>query len=119
MPSAEQGCSSLNTVFVNNIYSKYNSTYAWALTAAISGAHTLGSAHLNYSGYNGYWSDVTNQGIFNNNYYQSLVNKGWYPSLSVGGKSSNNQWVRIDMGNSSNGGTYEMMLNSDMCLVIQ
>jgi len=116
MPNAQTGCSSLQTVFVNNVYSKYNSTYAWGLTAAISGAHTLGAAHLNYSGFNGYWSDVTNQGIFNNNYYQSIIAKGWYPLKNVGGNSALSQWVRVDQGNSSNGGTYEMMLNSDMCL---
>jgi len=45
-----------------------------------------------------------------------MINKGWFPSLNVGGNSALSQWVRVDVGNSSNGGTYEMMLNSDMCL---
>jgi hypothetical protein len=50
---------------------------AWGLTAAISGAHTLGKAQVKNSGYNGWWSDAKNSMKFNNNYYSSLVFKGW------------------------------------------
>jgi hypothetical protein len=47
------------------------------MTAAISGAHTLGSATIANSGYNGFWSDVNNSGIFNNDYYKAILLKGW------------------------------------------
>ena len=50
---------------------------AWRLTAAISGAHTLGGAKSHVSGFNGFWSDFENQGVFNNNYYHSLLYLGW------------------------------------------
>jgi hypothetical protein len=53
------------------------------MTAAISGAHTVGGARLENSGYNGYWSDVENQGLFNNDYFRSIVLKGWAPEQRV------------------------------------
>lgn len=60
------------------------------MTAAIMGAHTLGRAHPEFSGYNGYWSDTQNAGIFNNDYYISLVAKGWGPERAVGGNPNKN-----------------------------
>jgi hypothetical protein len=42
MPNADTGCEDLQTVFVNNIYA--NTGHEWEYTAAISGAHTIGSA---------------------------------------------------------------------------
>lgn len=57
----------------------------WFLTAAISGAHTLGRAHIDNSGYVGWWSDPENSGIFNNDYYKSILQKGWMPALGIGG----------------------------------
>lgn len=57
----------------------------WYLTAAISGAHTLGRAHIDNSGYVGWWSDPDNSGIFNNDYYKSILQKGWMPALKIGG----------------------------------
>lgn len=88
----------------------------WALTAAISGAHTLGSAKLANSGYEGPWSDAANQGIFNNNYYHALLGHGWGPQRQIGGKDKNN-WKRIDI--MKPGEPQEMMLNTDMCLAYQ
>lgn len=88
---------------------------AWRFTAAISGAHTLGQARISNSGFNGHWSDLANQGKFNNDYYRSLLLKGWGPELSINGNQHKNQWKRIDRDVESNG-HHELMLNSDMCL---
>ena len=60
------------------------------MTAAISGAHTLGSAKPHNSGYDGFWSDAKNSGIFNNDYYKSMLIKGWAPTLAVGGNPDKN-----------------------------
>lgn len=85
------------------------------MTAAISGAHTLGQARISNSGFNGHWSDQINQGKFNNDYYKSLLLKGWSPELSINGNTNKNQWKRIDDHVEENG-HHELMLNSDMCL---
>ena len=71
---------------------------AWALTAAISGAHTIGGASLENSGYQGWWSDADSSGIFNNDYYKSAIAKGWSPETSVNGNAKKNQWQRADKG---------------------
>lgn len=49
------------------------------LTAAILGTHTLGSAKKNNSGYEGQWTSNKNIGKFNNDYYISMLTKGWAP----------------------------------------
>lgn len=84
------------------------------MTAAISGAHTLGSASIENSGYNGFWSDINNSGIFNNDYYKAILFKGWGQELAVDGNRNKNQFKRIGRG--SNGRHKEMMLTTDMCL---
>ena len=91
--------------------------YPWTLTAAISGAHTIGSAKPENSGYNGFWSDSKNSGIFNNDYYKSAILKGWGPEKALGGNKEKNQWKVVDKGRKKN--HKEMMLTSDMCLVYQ
>jgi len=75
MPNPERGCSDLRSVFLKNIF--YGRSNGWSLTMAISGVHTLGKASKENSGYSGHWSDAKNQGIFNNDYYRSLLLKGW------------------------------------------
>lgn len=43
MPNPENGCDALQNIFVDHIYKeKWNKRLPWKLTAAISGAHTLG-----------------------------------------------------------------------------
>lgn len=114
MPKAQDGCGELKSIFLDHIYNKSKSARgAWRLTAAISGAHTLGQARVNNSGFEGHWSDEANQGKFNNDYYRSLLMKGWGPELGV--SAGHDQWKRVDQFNSS--GTFrEMMLNTDVCL---
>lgn len=112
MPSPTDGCNGLQNVFIDHIYNGQSDP--WKLTAAISGAHTLGSARISTSGFDGFWSDAANQSKFNNDYYKSIILKGWGPELAVNGVSGKNQWQRLDRGIT---GHKEMMLDTDMCLV--
>lgn len=92
LPDAEAGCSSLEDVFINHVF-KANSKdedWAWAFTTAISGAHTLGGAALDRSGFNGSWTSFSSKGVFDNQYYKNLLLQGWGPNLAVGGKADRN-----------------------------
>lgn len=84
------------------------------MTAAISGAHTLGSAKVKNSGYDGFWSSAASASVFDIDYYKSILFKGWQPQLNVSGNSAKHQWERIDLGRTSD---VEMMLDTDLCLV--
>ena len=53
MPNPINGCLGLKNVFVDHIYSEVANP--WRLIAAISGAHTLGSANKDTSGFDGMW----------------------------------------------------------------
>lgn len=87
------------------------------MVAAISGAHTLGSATIANSGYDGFWGSAVNAGIFNNDYYKGILFKGWGVELAVDGNTAKNQWKRIDEG--ADNTHKEMMLNTDMCLAME
>jgi len=118
MPIPTDGCAGTNglkNIFIDHIYK--NTADPWMMTAAISGAHTLGSASIDTSGFNGFWSSPAQQSKFNNDYYKSMANKGWGPELNVNGVTGKNQWKRIDGGNNPN--QKEMMLDTDMCLMMQ
>lgn len=95
MPNPEHGCDGLKAIFNDHIYSETG--MPWTMLAAISGAHTVGSAHVENSGYEGFWSDETSQGLFNNDYYKSILTTGWAPELAVKGNPDKNQWKRVDM----------------------
>jgi hypothetical protein len=119
LPNPEHGCEGkgagkdgLKQIFVDNIYKGHED--AWTLTAAISGAHTVGSAKPENSGYDGFWSDELNSGIFNNDYYTSILFKGWGPELAMHGNSAKNQWKRVDLKRDQ--AHKELMLTSDICL---
>lgn len=124
MPNPEGGCHSLAEVFESHIYRSSEKQkakqakskgkmmgWSWRMTAAISGAHSIGSAKLENSGYQGAWSSPDMQGIFNNDYYKSMLAKGWGPVLAVNGNANKTQWRRID-----GVGFDEMMLIIDLCL---
>ena len=109
----------MRQIFVENIFDSKTTVEGWGLTTAIFGAHTVGKVSLENSGYNGFWSDAVNQGIFNNNYYYSLIAKGWGPETSVGGNQCKNQWKLTDRNRSDPNDPNahkEIMLNTDMCL---
>lgn len=103
---------------MENIYGKENKLVAWGLTAAISGAHTVGKASKENSGFEGFWDDSVGSGIFNNGYYLSLLKNGWGPE-KPNSESGNTkaQWKLVDDG--WNNEHKEMMLNTDMCLAFK
>lgn len=90
MPNPEDGCTGLENIFIDHIYK--NHATPWRMTAAVSGTHTLGSAKIENSGYDGFWSDSDRQGQFTNDYYVSLLLKGWGPELAIEGNTGKNQW---------------------------
>ena len=90
LPSPEDGCAAVEQVFVNNL------GLDWTEAAALMGVHTLGRAHIGNSGYHGWWSDPVNSRRFNNDYYVSLLAKGWIPELAINGNAGKNQWRRSD-----------------------
>jgi hypothetical protein len=110
LPNPENSCSAVETTFVNSM------GLSWAQAAALSGVHTLGRAEISRSGYSGWWSDAKNSRKFNNDYFTSIVLKGWAPEVSVDGNAGKNQWTRVDIGYDEAVNGKEMMLNTDMCL---
>lgn len=60
------------------------------MIAAIMGAHTLGSAKVENSGYKGQWSSKGKEGVFDNDYYREMLSRGWGPDLSVNGNAERN-----------------------------
>eukprot|EP00434_Breviolum_minutum_P004822 symbB.v1.2.004251.t2/scaffold241.1/size254724/6 len=111
LPDPERGCVAVDETFVQRM------GLSWSQAAALMGVHTLGRAKVENSGYHGWWSDPENSRRFNNNYYVSLVAKGWIPEHSISGNSNKNQWERSDIGRDTSTDGHEMMLNTDVCLV--
>jgi len=116
MPNAENGCTDLKNTFIDHVFGGIARESArWRLVTALSGAHTIGRANLENSGFDGPWSDEDNQHIFNNDYYKSLVMKGWAPKEM---DESHHQWERVDSTDKTKTSN-QMMLNSDICLAYQ
>jgi hypothetical protein len=113
MPDPEEGCTDMMQLFGNHIFKFQKGREKKNLTAAILGAHTLGSAKLENSGYQGSWSGKGSEGVFDNDYYIQMLTRGWGPDLAVGGNPERNQWKTVDIGSRDRP---ELMLNSDMCL---
>jgi len=110
LPNPANGCAANEVTFLAS--DAFNLT--WRQTAALMGVHTIGKASLQNSGYSGWWQDEQNVARFNNNYYISIVNHGWGPSVQTSGKA---QWGRVDTFHDDPGQKHpEMMLNTDMCL---
>ena len=57
MPNPEDGCDGLSSIFIDNIFANQGGR-EWEFTAAISGAHTLGSATVANLGYDGFWGSA-------------------------------------------------------------
>ena len=111
LPDPERGCGAVEENFLDGL------GLTWTQAAALMGVHTLGRAEVSNSGYHGWWSDPENSRQFNNNYYVSLLAKGWIPELAVSGNAGKNQWERSDIGRDTSFDGHEMMLNTDLCLV--
>jgi len=117
LPNPEESCLAVKSCFVDRL------RLSWTQAAALMGVHTLGRAQTENSGYSGWWSDAENSRRFNNDYFVSILAKGWCVEQNVNNCSSSaeaagdcvrkNQWQRCDVGSQDN---YEMMLDTDMCL---
>ena len=120
MPNPENGCSDLKEIFLNHVFNTGKNGWGarWKRLAAISGAHTIGHAKPENSGYDGFWGDPANQGVFNNDYFRNIMTNGWGPQRAVNGNPEKNQWKLIDASSSEEKGR-QMMLNTDMCLFYQ
>jgi hypothetical protein len=108
LPDAEKDCEDVDNVLVQNLGLTLNQS------AALLGAHTIGQASLNRSGYSGFWVGANSSRKFDNEYYLSLLMKGWGPKHNMNGLRQ--QWDRIDVGVDNDNHGPEMMLNSDICL---
>ncbi|CAE7355462.1 unnamed protein product, partial [Symbiodinium necroappetens] len=111
LPNPENGCDAVEQTFLDGM------GLDWTEAAALMGVHSLGRAQVSNSGYHGWWSDPENSRRFNNDYFVSLLAKGWIPELAVAGNAGKNQWERSDIGRDTSFDGHEMMLNSDLCLV--
>ena len=71
LPNAEKGCKHLRRVFGRMKFSDQD-------IVALSGAHTVGSAHSDRSGYTGSWTK--NPTVFDNSYFITLIRYAWMPT---------------------------------------
>jgi len=110
MPDAERGCDAVKDTMISKM------GLTWTQAAALMGAHTIGQASLDRSGYNGRWVPAKSSLRFDNDYFLSIILKGWAPEKMVGGNDEKNQWKRVDIGTNEYAYGVEMMLDSDMCL---
>eukprot|EP00435_Cladocopium_sp_Y103_P016967 s907_g4.t1 len=111
MPNPEESCGAVEKVFVKNM------GLNWRRAAALMGVHTLGRCRIENSGYDGWWSNVWNSQLFNNNYYIAMAAKGWVVQKAVNGNRKKNQWVLGDYEKKKEGRRgHQMMLNTDLCL---
>ncbi|CAJ1335279.1 unnamed protein product [Effrenium voratum] len=110
LPNPERSCTAVKETFVDSM------GLTWGQAAALMGVHTLGRAHVNNSGYNGWWSSAQMSRNFNNDYFVSILAKGWAPEVAVEGNPAKNQWRRSDVGADEAVLGKEMMLNTDLCL---
>lgn len=71
MPDPENGCEDIDSIFGKHMF-RYEKPgmKKKRLTAAIMGAHTLGRARVENSGYQGTWSGQGSEGVFDNDYYR-------------------------------------------------
>lgn len=110
MPDPEKGCDDINSIFGQHLFKYQRGREKKRMISAIMGAHTLGSAKAENSGYKGSWSSKGSEGVFDNDYYRQMITRGWGPDRAVDGNVERNQWKIVDHGPEG------MMLNSDLCL---
>merc|ERR1719420_27110 len=110
------GCNEVQRVFVNGL------GLSWRQATALMGVHTLGRASSQNSPFDGPWSELPQQMRWNNDYYYSVIAKGWAPAHTDQVAKTHAYWIRSDGGGSAvrnaeqHSGGREMMLDTDMCL---
>jgi hypothetical protein len=98
LPDAELTNQHTRAVFVDRM------GFEQTEVTALMGAHTLGRADADASGYDGSW--VQNSATFDNDYYDDIINRPW-----VRETNQNGQHLWRDPGNPET-----LMLNTDMSL---
>lgn len=111
LPDPEHGCEAVEKTFVKQM------GLTWREAAALMGVHTLGRLRSENSGYSGWWSDPDESRKFNNNYYVSMLKKGWRPQKAVCGNPHKNQWYASGPAGVKQGEQTEVMLSTDVCLM--
>jgi catalase (peroxidase I) len=97
MPEGDQGASHIREIF-------YPKGFNDQEIVALSGAHTLGSCHLDRTGFDGTWTE--NDKKFDNAFYTDLMTKHYVPETTSKGRAQ----YRCPETNT-------MMLISDMALI--
>jgi hypothetical protein len=108
-PHMPDGLNQLTTFFVDSFGMDQGEA------VAIMGAHTLGRARADVSGFRGKW--VRNENALDNAYFRDMINRGWTQVRVDGGVCPDTgcwQWVRSDVG-----GNGVMMMNADMTMAEQ
>ena len=90
MPNPETGFEDIQEIFFDHIFKYEKGQNKKRHTAAIMGAHTLGSAKVENSGYKGTWSGEGSEGVFDNDYYIQMLTRGWGPERAVNGDEGRN-----------------------------
>jgi len=110
LPNPDNSCSDVERVFVNNM------GLTWRAATALMGVHSLGSASVNNSGFDGFWDTVPHSASFNNHYYVNMLATSWCPEqVAATGKF---QWRRCEQleQDQTEHVKNQMMLNTDLCL---
>jgi hypothetical protein len=100
MPNPQKGCDAVNASLVSNL------GLTWNQSAALMGARIFDGRYAGYG---------SASRLFNNDYYVSLVTKGWAPVHGLADDPDKTQWLRTDLGADIDAGL-EGRLDSDMCL---
>lgn len=85
LPNPVAGCKgahSVEEVFVQNIFGKYDLKAAWKLSGALMGVHTFGGTNKKVTGADGLWGTKKDQRMFSNSFYTNMMYKGWYPHFA-------------------------------------
>lgn len=101
------GCQEVEAVFLQRM------GLTWKDAVALLGAHTIGRAHVEFSGHHGSWAANEREAqIFNKKYFEELFGRAWTPR-GIGTAKQDWTWVSGNPNNS----VAKVMLNTDMCLV--
>jgi hypothetical protein len=83
MPNPQNGCDAVNASLVSNL------GLTWNQSAALMGARIFDGMYAGYG---------NSARLFNNDYYVSLVTKGWAPVKGIANDPYKTQWLRTDLG---------------------
>lgn len=101
LPSADKGCPVKTAAHVRDVFSRLG--FNDRETVALIGAHAVGRAHPELSGFSGPWTETERK--FSNKYFKNLLNVEWKPTEGKSPTQFNNPSKTL------------IMLPSDMVLI--